>query len=131
MLGYHIKVNPQEVVILAGSLHCQGVNLDSREQHIALFERYGALLTGHQYSILDLHLRKDWSLGEIAERQNTSRAAVHDLVRRSLASLELYEERLGLVADDLRRRRAAEGMQRRLHELKRRIELLEHEVSRV
>ena len=126
-----MKVNPQNVVKLARRLNCQGVNLDSREQRVALFERYGPLLTDNKYQVLDLHLRQDWSLGEIAERQATSRAAVHDLVRRSIATLEGYEARMGLVADDLRRRRAAEAMQRRLHELKRRIERLEAEVARV
>src|SRR6266568_9131954 len=47
---------------------CQGMPLDrlqTRSRFLALFERYGALLTEHQRSVLDLHLRSDWSLAEI------------------------------------------------------------------
>ena len=102
--------------------------LGSRERRIALFERYAALLTAHQREVLDLHLRQDWSLAEIAERQETSRAAVHDLVRRVGLLLEDYERRLGLVAEDARRRRVGEAMQRRLAELRRRVERLEADV---
>ena len=53
---------------------------------LALYERYGALLTEHQRSVLDLYLRSDWSLAEIAEHEGTSRAAVHDIVRAVDAS---------------------------------------------
>lgn len=113
---------------------CQGMDLDTlepRERRVALFERYGALLNEHQRQVLELHLREDWSLAEIAEHQTTSRAAVHDLVRRAVTALEEYEARLGLLADDGRRRRAAAQVQRRLGEVRRRIERLEAEVARV
>ena len=61
--------------------------LQARSRYLALFDRYGALLTDHQREVLDLHLRSDWSLAEIAGHQGTSRAAVHDIVRRSTRSL--------------------------------------------
>lgn len=99
--------------------------LNSRERGVALFERYGSLLTEHQRQVLDLHLRQDWSLAEIAEHQATSRAAVHDLVRRSLQALEGYEERLGLLAESAARREVAEAMRRELGALRRRLERLE------
>lgn len=98
---------------------------------MALFERYGALLNDHQRLVLDLHLRQDWSLAEIAEHQDTSRAAVHDLLRRAILQLEDYETRLGLLAEELRRREAAQAVQRRLGEVRRRLERLEAEVARV
>lgn len=95
--------------------------LQARSRLLALFERYGALLTDHQRTVLDLHLRSDWSLGEIAEHEGTSRAAVHDIVRRSRTALEDYEKRLGLLREAERRRRAVETLERELAALKRRM----------
>ena len=92
---------------------------------MALFERYGALLTDHQREVLDLHLNSDWSLAEIANHGGTSRAAVHDLIRRSTQSLEDYESRLGLLAEAGRRRRAIESLDRDLAALKRRVARLD------
>lgn len=93
--------------------------LQARSHYLALFDRYSALLTDHQREVLDLHLRSDWSLAEIAAHQGTSRAAVHDIVRRSTRSLEEYERRLGLLAEAGRRRRAIASLERELAGLKR------------
>ena len=90
-----------------------------------MFERYGALLTDHQREVVDLYLRSDWSLAEIASHEGTSRAAVHDIVRRSTQALEAYEKRLGLLAEAARRRRAVERLDRELAGLRRRIAQLE------
>ena len=95
--------------------------LQTRSRLLALFERYGALLTEHQRSVLDLHLRSDWSLAEIAEHEGTSRAAVHDMIRRSRLALEEYEKRLGLLGEAQRRRRAVLALERELTTLQRRI----------
>ena len=80
-------------------------SLQTRARTLALYERYGALLTEHQRDVVDLYLRSDWSLAEIADHQSTSRAAVHDIIRRSTRALLDYEKRLGLLAEDARRRR--------------------------
>ena len=88
---------------------------------LALYERYGPLLTDHQRDVMDLHLRSDWSLAEIAAQHGTSRAAVHDIVRRSSVALQGYEKRLGLLAEAARRRRALEVLDRELNTLKRRV----------
>ena len=95
--------------------------LQARGRTLALYERYGALLTDHQRAVLDLHLRSDWSLAEIAQHEGTSRAAVHDIVRRSTRSLQEYERRLGLLAEAQRRRRAVETLEKELAALKRRM----------
>ena len=95
--------------------------LQARGRTLALYERYGALLTEHQREVVDLYLRSDWSLAEIASHQGTSRAAVHDIVRRSTTALQEYEKRLGLLAEAGRRRRAVERMERELNGLRRRI----------
>ena len=102
--------------------------LQARGRALALLERYGALLTEHQREVIDLYLRSDWSLAEIAAHQGTSRAAVHDIVRRSTLALQEYEKRLGLLAEAARRRRALEAMERELNGLKRRIANLERAV---
>jgi predicted DNA-binding protein YlxM (UPF0122 family) len=99
--------------------------LQARSRYLALFDRYGALLTDHQREILDLHLRSDWSLAEIAAHQGTSRAAAHDIVRRSTRSLEEYERRLGLLAEAGRRRRAIASLERELAGLKQHMARLE------
>jgi uncharacterized protein len=99
--------------------------LQARSRYLALFDRYGALLTDHQREVLDLQLRSDWSLAEIAAHQGTSRAAVHDIVRRSTRSLEEYERRLGLLAEAGRRRRAIASLGRELAGLKRHVSRLD------
>src|SRR6266852_973385 len=93
---------------------CQGMRLDTlaaRSRNLALFERYGALLTEHQQEVLDLSLRSDWSLAEIADHEGTSRAAVHDIVRRS--------------TEAGRRRRKVASLERELVNLKQRVAALE------
>lgn len=91
--------------------------LQARGRTLALYERYGALLTPHQQEVVDLYLKSDWSLAEIAAHQKTSRAAVHDIVRRSTRSLQEYEKRLGLLAEAARRRREIAGLKRQIAKL--------------
>ena len=99
--------------------------LQARGRALALYERYGALLTDHQREVVDLYLRSDWSLAEIADHQGTSRAAVHDIVRRSTSAMQEYERRLGLLAESARRRRAVAALERELDGLRRRVARLE------
>ena len=95
--------------------------LQARARALALYERYGSLLTDHQRAILELYLAKDWSLAEIAAHEGTSRAAVHDIVRRSTRALQEYDRRLGLLAEAQRRRRAIEALEKELAVLQRRM----------
>lgn len=62
-----------------------------------LFDFYGVLLTEKQNELFELHFQYDLSLGEIGENFQISRQAVHDLLRRTIAQLNSYEERLQLV----------------------------------
>ena len=91
--------------------------LQARGRTLALYERYGPLLTAHQREVIDLYLRNDWSLAEIAAHQKTSRAAVHDIVRRSTLSLQDYEKRLGLLAESAKRRREINALKRQIARL--------------
>ncbi len=102
-----------------------------RERNVALLERYGNLLTAHQREVLDLYLKSDWSLGEIATRRKVSRSAVHDLVRRSVSVLEESERRLGLLAEALRQREERESIAAELAELRRRMSRLEGRLAGV
>jgi predicted DNA-binding protein YlxM (UPF0122 family) len=115
-------------------ISCQGLNLDtleSRQRQVELFELYGPLLTEHQRGVLELYLRSDWSLSEIARSRDTSRAAVHDLIRRAAQTMEEYESGLGLLAADRRRREVRDGLAREVSEIRRRLQRLEQEVAKV
>jgi predicted DNA-binding protein YlxM (UPF0122 family) len=105
--------------------------LTSREHQVALFELYGALLTEHQRDVLRLYLTEDWSLSEIAGHQATSRAAVHDLIRRAAHSLEEYERRLGLLAQQRRRQEQVAAVAAELADLRRRVGRIEHALGRL
>jgi predicted DNA-binding protein YlxM (UPF0122 family) len=105
--------------------------LQSRERHVALLERYERLLTDHQRRVVNLYLRGDLSLAEIAEREGVSRAAVHDLVRRSNQQLEEYERRLGLLAADAVRQQARESLRAEVGDLRKRLGRLEARLETV
>ena len=100
-------------------------SLAFRQRQIELFDRYGALLTEHQRRVLELYLGSDWSLSEIARSQETSRSAVHDLIRRAGQALEDYELRLGLVQAESRRRAVRARAARELADIRRRLARVE------
>ncbi len=62
-----------------------------------LLDFYGNLLTDKMRLTLDMYLNDDLSLTEIAEEEEISRQGVHDKVKRALAQLKDYEDKLGLV----------------------------------
>lgn len=64
---------------------------------VLLADFYGPLLTEKQQNVWDLHYQQDLSLAEIAEVENISRQAIHDLLKRTERILADYEEKLGLV----------------------------------
>lgn len=61
-----------------------------------LYDIYAPLLTARRREVLKLYFSDNYSLGEIAQVYDISRQAVHDLIQRTLASLEELEEKLGL-----------------------------------
>lgn len=83
----------------------QSAALSARARHERLLDVYGALLTEHQREACRLHLHEDWSFTELAEQFACTRSGAHDLVRRALAQLEHFENRLGHAAELDRRDR--------------------------
>lgn len=62
-----------------------------------LFDLYGPLLTDHQQDVWQLYYLEDWSLAEIGAAKSVSRAAIHDVLDRTLGILEEFESHLGLL----------------------------------
>ncbi|MCO7174669.1 putative DNA-binding protein [Sporolactobacillus kofuensis] len=62
----------------------------------ALYDFYQPLLTPKQQEYLNLYYLNDFSLGEIADRNQVTRQAVYDNLKRAESALETFEEKLGL-----------------------------------
>lgn len=73
---------------------------NDREFNILLIDFYGSLLTKHQNEILDEYYNLDHSMSEIADNYSISKAAVQDLISRSLVQLNGYEKHLKLIQKD-------------------------------
>jgi uncharacterized protein len=73
-----------------------------------LFDFYELLLTEKQRTFLKYYFHDDFSLGEIAEQFSVSRQAIYEHIKRAEATLEEYEDKLGLFAKYERRRQLAE-----------------------
>lgn len=62
-----------------------------------LFDFYGKLLSGTQYTVIEDYYIHDLSLSEIALNLDISRQGVHDALKRAEKKLYSYEEKLGLT----------------------------------
>ncbi|MBQ2662278.1 MAG: DNA-binding protein [Clostridia bacterium] len=63
-----------------------------------LLDCYGAFLTPSSRNVLEQYINDDYSLSEIAERENISRQGVRDGIQRAKNTLTDMEEKL-LVVD--------------------------------
>ena len=59
-----------------------------------LLEIYGSLLSDRQREYLEDHFDNDLSLSEIAKNNNVSRQAIYDNIKRGVALLYDYEDKL-------------------------------------
>lgn len=71
--------------------------IDQMEKMNALLDAYESLLTTKQQNIMNLYYKEDFSLSEIAEDLDISRAGVSDHIKRSTQILVDYEKKLKLV----------------------------------
>lgn len=61
---------------------------------MSLYDLYKTLLTDKQQEYFQMYYYDDLSLSEIANETFVSRNAVHDNIRRTENTLEVYEEKL-------------------------------------
>jgi len=73
------------------------MTIEDRVLIAELLAEYGALLTDKQRETVSMYCLLDLSLQEVADEVGTSRQAVRDVVTRTAALLEAYEEKLGNV----------------------------------
>lgn len=78
-------------------------SLEKKQRVNLLMDCYEELLTDKQQEYLTLYYDEDLSLAEIADDLGVSRNAVHDNLKRAVASLEDYEKKLHLLEKHLQR----------------------------
>lgn len=69
-------------------------------ENTLLLDYYGDLLTKHQVDILNEYYNEDHSMNEIAQNNSVSKAAIQDLIKRSIKQLQNYEKVLKLIERD-------------------------------
>ena len=87
-------------------------DMEPKVRQTYLYDFYGELLNEHQRKIFEAFVFDDLSLGEIAEEQDISRQAVHDMIKRSTKKLEEYEHKLHLMERFLELRDKAVSIQK-------------------
>lgn len=70
------------------------MEINKREEIIELYDIYGLLLTDKQRMYFEEYYFMDLSLQEIADNYEISKNGVFDQIKRTIHTLEIYEEKL-------------------------------------
>ncbi|AHI54047.1 hypothetical protein SSABA_v1c06450 [Spiroplasma sabaudiense Ar-1343] len=73
------------------------INLEKNNHTIALFDIYKGLLTSKQRKYFEFYYFEDFSLQEIADEHQISRAAVSDSLQKTIKLLASFEDKLNLL----------------------------------
>lgn len=73
------------------------MDLLQKNRIIELVDIYGELLTEKQERYIHLYVEEDLSIVEISEDEGVSRQAVSDNLRRTIDTLENFENKLGII----------------------------------
>lgn len=101
---------------------------------------YGVLLTDKQREVMNLYYNENLSLAEISELTNTSRQAVHDIIKRCHKLLIEFEDKLKLKENVLRKIKIKKTVFKYLKDIRKdstdpliieKIDRLEEEISKV
>ena len=100
--------------------------MEDRVEISLLMDIYSPLLTEKQKNIMELYYNDDLSLAEIAELKNTSRQAIHDLIKRCYKQILSYEDKLNLLKKSLEKESVIEAL---LNDMKKKYSIEEKDLE--
>ena len=100
--------------------------MEDRVEISLLMDIYSPLLTEKQKNIMELYYNDDLSLAEIAELNNTSRQAIHDLIKRLYKQILSYEDKLNLLKKSLEKESVIEAL---LNDMKKKYSIEEKDLE--
>ena len=100
--------------------------MEDRVEISLLMDIYSPLLTEKQKNIMELYYNDDLSLAEIADLNNTSRQAIHDLIKRCYKQILSYEDKLNLLKKSLEKESVIETL---LNDIKKKYSIEENDLE--
>ena len=100
--------------------------MEDRVEISLLMDIYSPLLTEKQKNIMELYYNDDLSRAEIAELNNTSRQAIHDLIKRCYKQILSYEDKLNLLKKSLEKESVIEAL---LNDMKKKYSIEEKDLE--